>query len=488
MQVAAIDKLQWNDGLLAIFGDKSGSHGASRLLKTYPALDASLAHSLANPATELTSVVESGKSTKAACFLSLKQVKYYNNADSLRVLGSRIVRTAKKLKLSKIAIPFEGASTDDLRFLVQGLSTAAYEYCKYKSKPDKSAAITINIGVASTDLKAAQAVLREEKLYTASITFARDVVNEIPAEMYPEKLAAAIKKAAAGTSLKLTVYDKKRLQRENFNGVLTVGKGSIHAPVLMVLKHSPAKKSRVHLCLVGKAVTFDTGGHSLKQPKGMWEMKGDMAGGAAVLGAMQVIAQLNPAIEVTGIVPSVVNAIGPEAVLPGDIIRSRSGKTVHVDNTDAEGRLILMDALDLAREIGATHIVDVATLTGSIVRALGESVAGLFANDDDWATHIKQVGDQQGEGFWHMPLIPEYREGLDHPVADIDNVGKSINAGAITAALFLQEFVPEQAKWAHLDIAGVGLYTRQLKHFSPGATGFGVRTLAALATNLATNK
>jgi leucyl aminopeptidase len=288
--------------------------------------------------------------------------------------------------------------------------------------------------------------------------------------------------------VKVTVYDEKRLAKELFNGVVTVGRGSNRPPRLVLMEYTPQRKSKIHLCLVGKAVTFDTGGHSLKPGKNMWEMKGDMAGGAAVIGAMQAIGWLRPDIAVTGIVPSALNAIGPEAMLPGDIIRSRSGKTVHVDNTDAEGRLLLMDALDFAQSRGATHIVDVATLTGSIVRALGEAMSGLFSNDDGLAEAISQCGTAVGEDYWRMPLIEEYREQLDHPVADMDNVGKGLNAGAIVAALFLKEFVSDSVKWAHLDIAASGLFTKNYKAWGPGGSGFGVQTLVALATRLSQSR
>jgi leucyl aminopeptidase len=217
-------------------------------------------------------------------------------------------------------------------------------------------------------------------------------------------------------------------------------------------------------------------------------MKGDMAGGAAVLGAMMAIARLKPAIRITAVVPSVINAIDSRAILPGDIIKSRSGKTVHVDNTDAEGRLILMDALDRAQDEGATHVIDAATLTGSIVRALGVNVTGVFGNDQELVDAIRAAGSKVGEEFWQMPLVDEYRAQLDHTIADMDNVGKGPNGGSITAALFLREFIRPETKWAHLDIAGTSMADKDWKYFAKGATAVGVRTFVELAEQYAGKK
>jgi leucyl aminopeptidase len=235
---------------------------------------------------------------------------------------------------------------------------------------------------------------------------------------------------------------------------------------------------------VGKGVTFDTGGISIKPASDMWRMKGDMAGSAAVLGAMLVIARLRPAVPVTMLVPSALNAVDAHSILPGDVLRARNGKTVMVDNTDAEGRLILMDALYEAGESGATHCVDIATLTGACSRALGPAVSGLFANDDDLAELLTAQGRLYGEEFWRLPLVEEYLPMLKNDTADLNNIGNNGTAGAIIAALFLKEFVKPGQKWAHLDIAGTGLPSKPRKGMPPGATGVGVRTLASLARAL----
>lgn len=486
IQVIAQSKPAWSEGTLVLVEREKDFLGGSDLVNELPDLTALRSQFQFNPKTELAGYVAGAKSPKSVLFLSTAQVKVFGPADVLRVLGSRAVGFAAKNKVPQLTVALESASQDDIKYLLEGINTSAYSFEKYKSSMQKDARLTVTLIVDPAQVKPTQALVRDEAVIADAVKLARDLVNEIPAELYPANMAEQAKAAATGAGLKVTIYDEKRLAKENFNGILTVGRGSNKPPRLTMMEYTPKGKARkdIHLCLVGKGVTFDTGGHSLKPSKSMWEMKGDMAGGAAVIAAMTAIGRIAPSIRVTGIVPSALNAIGPDAVLPGDIIRSRSGKTVHVDNTDAEGRLLLMDALHLAQEIGATHIVDVATLTGSVVRALGEAVSGLFANDDAIAQLVVESGKAVGEEFWRLPLVEEYRSMLDHPVADIDNVGKSVNAGAIVAALFLQEFVSNDVKWAHLDIAGCGLRTSAYKCCAPGASGFGVRTLTEMAVRL----
>jgi leucyl aminopeptidase len=487
IQVLAAGKPAWQGGTLVLIRRGKEYFGGENLLADLPEIAPVRKQFESNPAGELSAFVSGGKSARSVLLLSTAQVKYQPAAETLRILGSRAVGFARKAKATSVTFALENATAEEISQVLQGAQTSSYSYTKYKSVDNDKGPISVSIIAGAGNVKAVQALVKREEILSASVDLARDFVNEIPAELYPENLAEQARGAAKAAGLDVTIYDEKRLAKERFNGVLTVGKGSNRPPRLTVISYKPASKSGsgVHLALVGKAVTFDTGGHSLKPAKSMWEMKGDMAGGAAVIGAMTVIGRLKPGIRVTGIVPSALNAIGPNAVLPGDIIRSRSGKTVHVDNTDAEGRLLLMDGLHLAQEIGATHIIDVATLTGSIVRALGEAMSGLFSNDDDLAQIIAEAGTAVGEEYWRMPLVQQYRPMLDHPVADIDNVGKSVNAGAIVAALFLQEFVSDDVKWAHLDIAGCGLYTSAQRCYAPGATGFAVRTLTEVASRLA---
>ena len=291
---------------------------------------------------------------------------------------------------------------------------------------------------------------------------------------------------ARQTGLEVEVWGADDLTEAGYPGLLSVGQGSHRPPRLVVLRHRPpgAGNDGRHLALIGKGITFDTGGISLKPPSGMWTMKGDMSGAAAVLRAMSAIACAGVPATVTGIVAAAENYPGPEATRPGDIFVARNGKSVMVDNTDAEGRLVLTDALARAGEEGATHLVDAATLTGAVVRALGTGVAGIIGNDPGWVSEVIAAGEPHGEVFWELPLVKEYREELRCDSADLKNIG-GINAGAITAALFLEEFVPDGAKWAHLDIAGPFLVEKPWKYYPKGATGFGVRTLFELASRFA---
>jgi leucyl aminopeptidase len=277
---------------------------------------------------------------------------------------------------------------------------------------------------------------------------------------------------------------RAELEEQGYQGLVTVGKGSDNEPFLGVARYSPENaKPGIHLVLVGKGVTFDTGGISIKPADHMWEMKNDMAGAATAIGALLAIARSGLPIAVSAVVCLAENRPGNGSVLPGDIFRAKNGKSVMVDNTDAEGRLILTDGLWEAGALGATHVVDLATLTGAVIRALGSSIAGVLSNDEGWGDSICRTGRTQGEKFWPLPLEDEYRSKLDDPVADMRNAG-GVEAGAITAGLFLKEFAPEGAKWAHLDIAGTAFTTKAWKYLPEGATAFGLRTLVELARTL----
>jgi leucyl aminopeptidase len=305
------------------------------------------------------------------------------------------------------------------------------------------------------------------------------MINEPGSVATPEYLAEAARRIARQSDLDVKIWDETKLQKEGYNGLIQVGKGSIHPPRLIRLSYR-AKKAKHHIAFVGKGVTFDTGGISLKPADKMFEMKGDMSGGAAVLYAMKVIGKLKPDVNVTGIIPTAENTPDANAQRPGDIFYAKNGKSIMVDNTDAEGRLILTDGLHLAGEEKATHILDIATLTGAVVRALGLSVAGIMGNDPKLIKSVIQSGVNQGESFWELPMPLEYKEMLKTPYADINNIGGPV-AGAITAGLFLQEFIPAKTAWAHLDIAGPFIRDKDWKYYEAGAIGFGLKTLVDVA-------
>lgn len=417
-------------------------------------------------------------------------VRHLPEDDALRTIGGRAARAARDMNLRSIA--FVTGGMDPARaasLLCEGALVGAYAFEKYrKQRRGFYEEMRLEVAAPTRGRSAVEAACRRAEADAETINRCRDLVNEPGGIVYPEAMAQAARDIARRSGIEVEVWDEKRLRREGFHGLLQVGAGSHNRPPqLIVLRYRPhrarARKDGTHLALVGKGLTFDTGGISIKPATNMWMMKGDMAGGAACLYAMEIVARSKPPIPVTAVVPSSENFPGPEAQRPGDIFIAKNGKSIHVDNTDAEGRLILTDGLWQAGREGASHIVDVATLTGSCVRALGTSIAGVLGTDATLIQSVIGVGRRNGEIFWELPLHEEYKELIEVPIADVNNTGGA-NAGAITAALFLREFVPDGKAWAHLDIAGVFLAEKPWKHFGPGATGFGVKTLAGLATAL----
>ena len=307
------------------------------------------------------------------------------------------------------------------------------------------------------------------------------MVNEPANRLTPSVMAEAAGRMASEFHLECEVLDRAQMEKLGMGALLGVAQGSAEPPALIVLRYRPEHPAAggPHLGLVGKGVTFDTGGISIKPADGMEKMKYDMAGGAAMIGAMQAIAQIRPSIPVTAFIPCVENMPGSRAQRPGDIVTAISGKTIEVINTDAEGRLILADALVYARRQGCTHLVDAATLTGAIVVALGHLNVGLFANNDDMRDRVLSASKSEGERMWNMPLEHDYKDYLKSAFADIANVGGRWG-GAVTAAMFLKEFA-EDTPWVHLDIAGTAWLDDEKPHLAKGPSGVPVRTLVRLA-------
>jgi len=362
--------------------------------------------------------------------------------------------------------------------VAEGAVLGAYGFDRWQSAPEPARLERVVVAAAETGREVISALERGEIVAEATC-FARDLVNEPAGQMTPARLAEAA--LGLGDGLEVEVWDAARCEAEGLGGLLGVARGSAEPPCLIRLRLTGKVGGRGPLAFVGKGITFDSGGLSLKTPQGMMAMKTDMAGGAAVLGAMRALARLGSAVDVLGFVPATENMPGGRATKPGDVLRTRSGKTIEVLNTDAEGRLVLSDALALALEAGAKAIVDLATLTGACVSALGPEIAGLMGNHDGWLAEVADAAEQAGEQVWRLPLPRSYRRMIDSDVADMKNIGETSGAaGAITAALLLAEFVGE-VPWAHLDIAGPARSDRQAGYVAKGATGFGVRTLVALA-------
>ena len=421
----------------------------------------------------------------------LPKKKGLNRLECLRLATGSALEAATSRSLPRFSIVLNLSGREEIRAVMEGLFYADYDFSKYKSENKDSAKnktdIEATLLVKAADYKKAQSLLTEISAVFGQMKNLRDLVNEPGSALTPPLFAQYASTLGRELGLKVTVRDEKQLRKEGFTGLWTVGKGSDHPPRMVTLEYNGAKKSRSknHLCIVGKGVTFDTGGLSLKPSAGMWEMKCDMAGAATALAGVCAVAALKLPVRVSAVLCLAENRPGNAAVLPGDIFKAKNGKTVMVDNTDAEGRLVLSDGLFEAGALKASHIIDIATLTGAVVRALGPSVAGLFSNDEDFGAAIKKLGGQADEKFWELPMEEEYHPWLDDPTADIRNVTSKPEAGAITAALFLSEFVPEGAKWSHWDVAGTAFTTSPWKYFKPGATGFGLKTLVEIARHLA---
>jgi leucyl aminopeptidase len=313
-----------------------------------------------------------------------------------------------------------------------------------------------------------------------AVNLTRRLVNEPPSEMYPESFAAEAASAAETSGVAIEVWDQARLEAERCGSLLAVARGSVRPPRLVILKYLGGPTDIPPLALVGKGVTFDSGGLSIKPTDGMKTMKCDMAGAATVLGAMQAIARLKLPVNVLGFCGLVENMLSGSSYKLGDVLRARSGKTIEVLNTDAEGRLVLADILDVAVQHEPAKIIDLATLTGACVVALGNDVAGLMTNNQQWADYVKSSADAAGESLWQLPMFSEYGEQIRSEVADIKNVGDGRWGGAITAAKFLEEFVSGKP-WVHLDIAGPAFLESSKPWIDAGGSGFGVRTLVEVA-------
>jgi leucyl aminopeptidase len=389
--------------------------------------------------------------------------------------------TVRSLKQKGVKTQAWWLGEGDAAAAVEGAILGNFEPDLHKTSSKESKALENFFLVAATNAET-QAGFERGKILADAQNFTRDLVNEPANLMTPMELADRARAMAAEAGLECEILDQDRMRQLGMGSLLGVAQGSAEPPALIVVRYRPeaaASTGSDHLGLVGKGVTFDTGGVSIKPADGMEKMKYDMAGGAAVLGAMRAIAQLKPAIPVTALVPAVENMVGSRAQRPGDIVTSLSGKTVEVLNTDAEGRLILIDALTYAQRLGCTHLVDAATLTGAIVVALGSVNIGAFTNNDEMLARVMAAAKSEGEKAWHMPLDDEYKDLLKSAFADLGNIGGRWG-GAISAAWFLREFVGE-TPWVHLDIAGTAWLDDAKPFLAKGPTGVCVRTFTKLA-------
>jgi len=399
----------------------------------------------------------------------------------LRRLAGAAVRFLKSKGFRSFAfvVPEGVAAEDAVKAIVEGAFVGNFEPDTYKSdrKDQRIDSITV---VASGDQGRLQRAVDEARIIGESQNFTRELVNEPSNRMTPGILAEHARKMAQEVGLKCEVFGGEKIRELKMGAFWGVAQGSDEPPALIVLRYEPAgAPEQPVLGLVGKGITFDTGGISIKPADGMEKMKYDMAGGAAMLGAMRAIALLKPKMKVTAIVCATENMPSGKAQKPGDVQIAMSGKSIEIINTDAEGRLVLADGLFYARQLGCTHLIDAATLTGAVVVALGYINAGVFANDEKMYEGFRQALARAGEKFWRMPLDEEYKESIRSNIADIINSGGRWG-GAVTAAMFLKEFA-EETPWLHLDIAGTAWMEDQKPWIAKGPSGIAVRTLVEFA-------
>lgn len=405
----------------------------------------------------------------------------FTTAELRNVVGAAIRHLkSRKIKEATLFLDPDYSTPEHVTAAVEGAILGDLE--PEALKTEKSPGMESFAVAVSADNPGLEAALEHGRIVAEAQNFARTVANEPPNQLTPLALAAHARQMAETFGLECEVLDQDRMKQLGMGALLGVAQGSAEPPALIILRYKPDGEARgAHLGLIGKGVTFDTGGISIKPSEGMEKMKFDMAGGASVLGAMQAIAQLKPPIAVTGVVPAVENMPGSRAQRPGDIVKSLSGKTVEILNTDAEGRLILADAITYARKLGCTHLVDAATLTGAIVVALGTINTGVFTNDaallDRWMTAARIQGDR----MWQLPMDDEYKEQLKSVYADLPNIGGR-PGGSITAAWFLREFT-DGTPWVHLDVAGTAWLDDAKPWLAKGATGTPVRSFVHLAVN-----
>jgi leucyl aminopeptidase len=424
--------------------------------------------------------------TRRALFVGAGRSKDFT-AERLRRIAVIGGLAARQRHLASMAIVSRAAEAltvgQAVQALAEGAIIANYEGMSYKTaEPPCGWLERVELRMPGTGDEAAQALERGRVLGECT-NLARELSNEPGNVLTPREFADRAEKMGKEAGLGVEILDETEIARLGMGLLLGVARGSHQPPRVVVLRHEPKNAVKgVVLGLVGKGITFDTGGISIKPAENMDKMKDDMSGGAAVLCAMAAMSRLNAPVRCIGVIPATENMPGGHAMKPGDILTSAEGKTVEVLNTDAEGRLILGDGLWYVRKLGATHLVDMATLTGACVVALGKTTSGLFGRPDAWVEHVRRASERAGDRSWPMPVFDDYKDLLKSEIADFTNTGGRAG-GAISAALFIKEFAGE-LPWVHMDIAGTA-WAEDAKPYQPkGATGVGVRTLAELALSV----
>ena len=383
--------------------------------------------------------------------------------DRAREIGAKVTNKVKSIHAKTVSIDFDEME-DYIGAVAEGFLIGDYKFDKYKSDKKEEKEVEVFLNIEEADLQYAEIAI-------SAMNMARNLANEPAALVTPSKLA----EIAQSLGLNTTVYSGYELEDMNMGAFTAVAKGSSEEPKFIHIKYVP-KNPKKKIAIIGKGITFDAGGLDLKPASSMLTMRDDMSGAACVLAVMSKVKELNADIEVHGIIAACENMPGCSAYKPGDILTARNGKTIEVDNTDAEGRLTLADALCFACELGVDEVIDIATLTGACMVALGTQAAAIMGNDEELIDNLIDAAEDAGERYWPLPMYDEYKDSLKSEIADMKNTG-SRWGGASTAGLFLENFVKPEQKWAHIDIAGVAFLDSAQKYFIKGATGAGVRAL-----------
>ncbi len=438
---------------------------------------------------EITLIHSLGKLPAARIVVTGLGKKKELNTNKIRSAVAETCRYLRGKGIASAASGIQGAGVNEIKTeeaveaMTEGALLGLYTFRRHITQKENNFGEIKNFIIIGKEKGALEKTIGKGQILAEAANRARDMVNEPANFMTPAAMAEAARRLAATYGLKVEVLEREKMKELGMGGLLGVSQGSQQPPRFIILGYRGRLSDEIDLALVGKGITFDSGGIDIKPSEGMEEMKGDMAGGASVMATLAALAQLKPKINVTALVPATENLPSGTAMKPGDIITAMNGKTIEVLNTDAEGRLILADALSYAKKIGAKAIVDVATLTGACHVALGSICSGAFTNDQALADKVIAAGKETGELMWQLPMYEEYKEQLKSDVADIKNIGNRWG-GAITGAKFLEEFV-DKTPWVHLDIAGTYYTDKEKGYTIKGATGIPVRTLINLVLTMA---
>ncbi len=404
-------------------------------------------------------------------------------ADELRRAAAAFVRSVGRHKAVATTLaekPGRRVTSDQaIRAVVEGVGLASYRFTDFKGTEPKQTLRKVSVVASGAGTRAA---FNQGVATVGAVTLGRDLVNEPGGSLTPAAFADKARAACRGTGVKVSVWDEKRIEKERLGGLMSVNQGSTHPPRFLTLEYKPQGRAAGKVALVGKGITFDSGGLSIKSGTGMMTMKVDMTGGAVVLAVMTLLPILGVKAAVTAYIPLTDNMINGDASRPGDVFTARNGKTVEVLNTDAEGRLVMADALSLASEKKPDAIVDVATLTGSVSAALGTGYAGIMGTDDSLLKRLEAASAKTSEKVWRLPLPHEYRKQLDSNVADLKNIGSGPYGGALVAGLFLKEFTAG-VPWGHIDLGLSAMSDKEDGIITKGGTAFGIRLLAEMLEN-----